>query len=219
MAFVSGGVLVIEQNVGVAGAHARWLLKSVSDIMAEAGADIGEVDLIALATGPGSFTGLRIGVSVAKGLAWSLGVDVAGVSTLEALAINAGSTDLLVCPVLDARRGEVYGALYSFNGKDAEPILVDNAYPPEAFIKSVSEASKGRRVLFLGPGLAAYGGMFKEAFPDAEFAERDLWNVRAVSIARLAERGRATVLTPAELAPTYLRRSVAEEKLDAETGG
>lgn len=218
IALVSNGSLVSEWNVGTAGAHARWLLKSISNMLDATGTRIGDVDLIALATGPGSFTGLRIGVSVAKGLAWGTGAGVVGVSTLEAMAMNAPSPGTVVCPVLDARRQEVYGAVYSM-GKDgsAGPVLADMASAPERFAESVAEATEGRPLMLLGSGIATYGALFRSALPASTIAAENLWHARATNVAAIAERMRDHAVTPSELAPLYLRRSVAEEKLDQDS--
>jgi tRNA threonylcarbamoyladenosine biosynthesis protein TsaB len=213
IALVSDGSLVAELNVGHAGAHAKWLLKSISDMLDEVGMTVREVDLFAFAHGPGSFTGLRIGTSVVKGLAWSTGKGVAGVSTLEALAMNLQRSGSLVCPVLDARRGEVYSGLYSFDGPVAVSVIADSAAPPEEFLKTVSDAAVESPVVFLGPGLSAYGDKVRKAFPDAEFAPENLWLLRAANVALIAGARPGSAVAPALVAPLYLRRSTAEVKL------
>src|SRR5689334_18463142 len=94
------------------GSHARTLLPLIDNALAAARCELSDLDLIAVSIGPGSFTGLRIGLSVAKGLALATGLPAVGVPTLEAYANCAGARSGLLCPVLDARKGEVYGAAF-----------------------------------------------------------------------------------------------------------
>src|SRR5262245_52075822 len=101
------------------GSHARTLLPLIDAALAAAGVGLRQLDLLAVSIGPGSFTGLRIGLSVAKGLALATGLPVVGVPTLEAYALHVGPRPGLICPVLDARKGEVYGAVFRWQGGES----------------------------------------------------------------------------------------------------
>ena len=104
------------QNNGLT--HSRTLMPMCGDLLKNCGAAPADVDVVAVAAGPGSFTGLRIGVAAAKGLAWSLGKPCAGVSTLEAMAWTAAHMGMEICPVMDARRGQVYNNTLKERGLD-----------------------------------------------------------------------------------------------------
>lgn len=112
MGIVNDGRAVAERSLAVGGSHAAALLALVEDALADAAIRLRDVDLLAVSLGPGSFTGLRVGVSVAKGLSLATGVPVVGVPTLHALAQSIGPRPGLVIPVLDARKSEVYTATF-----------------------------------------------------------------------------------------------------------
>ena len=107
--------------------HSKTLLPMAEELLKNCGVALGEVDVIAVAAGPGSFTGLRIGVSAAKGLGWALDKPCAKVSTLEAMAWSAAVLPGLLCPVMDARREQVYNALFSFDGETLNRLTPDRA--------------------------------------------------------------------------------------------
>lgn len=210
VALVRDTSLVAELTVGSVGTHADWLMDAVSELLDSADVDIREVDLFAVDNGPGSFTGLRIGAATVKGLAWALGKNVAAVSTLQSLALNLRYSGHAVCPVLDARKGEVYAAIYAFNGGAAEPLMKDSLVAPEALYEAASRLSSP--VVFLGPGLKTYGKAIAGNVGRAEFAPEPLWHIRASNVAILALQNPSSAVPPALLAPTYLRRSEAEIK-------
>ena len=133
VALFAGDILIAECTVGEVGVHAGWLMGAIAALLDGARVSINDLGLLAFSHGPGSFTGLRIGVSTIKGLAWSAGIPVAGVSTLEALAYNARYSNLPVCPVLDARKKEVYAALYGFSNGVPRAVIPDTALTPDAF--------------------------------------------------------------------------------------
>jgi tRNA threonylcarbamoyladenosine biosynthesis protein TsaB len=228
---VKDGRLVAELTSGDVGTHSNWLMPNISALLAGVNVDPGEVDYIALTNGPGSFTGLRIGVSVVKGLAWVLGKKVIRVSTLEALAYNLRYCSTLVCPVLDARKNEVYAALYRFtgdNGGKAEAVMEDSALSPERLIERLNgiadssghamPAGHAVPVIFTGNGLDRYRDLFVDRVKGALFAQPPLWHVRASNVAEIAfeavKTGEETVavIEPAVLKPLYLRKSEAELK-------
>ena len=232
VAVTDGGIILAERSTANVGTHSEWLLKAMDDVLGEAGLSPGEIDLIALANGPGSFTGLRIGVAVVKGLAWSAGKKVLGVSSLEVLAMGATNAETglmeegaLICPILDARKKEVYAALFRGHGRPGragpERLMEDSVLSPEALFERVSkEAGQRGRTIFLGQGLQAYRRAIEENVPGAVIAPKPMWHARAVFVAALALKaledggegpGKAA-LGPESLTPVYLRRSEAEIK-------
>jgi len=143
----------------LAGEVVADLLGRASGVLADAAALLeaegltpADVDVIAASLGPGSFTGLRVGLATAKGLAWAAGAQLVGVSSLETLAAGVPDTDGLIAPVLDARRGEVYGAL--FRGRTR--LLPDSVAPPEAWATRLAEAAGDEPLVLVGDGLARY---------------------------------------------------------------
>lgn len=215
VALTDDGRLIEERTVGDVGTHADWLMRGISGLLTSSGQPINEVDLFALTIGPGSFTGLRIGVSTVKGLAWSLGKPVAGVSTLVSLASNLRYTDMTVCPVLDARKREVYTALYRFEGGEAIALLPDSALSPKRLFEKIAELIGDGPLVFLGSGLGVYGELIKENVPWGVFTPEPLWHSRAANIALLAEKDASRWKDAISITPLYLRKSEAELKKGA----
>ncbi len=213
VALFDGDILIAERTVGEVGVHADWLMCAVASLLEGARVSINELSLLALSHGPGSFTGLRIGVSTIKGLAWAAGLPVAGVSTLEALAYNARYSNLPVCPVLDARKKEVYAALYGFSGGSPQAIIPDSALTPAAFFEVMErEGYIDQPVIFLGNGLRVYSEVIKKKVKKAIFAPSYLWHVRASNIAVIVRMRGLKGASPRDSAPVYYRKSEAELK-------
>ncbi len=193
--------------------HSETVLPALQWGLRLAAIDIGDVGLIALTVGPGSFTGLRIGASTVKGLALAAGTPVVGVSTLEALACNAAGFPGLICPLLDARKGEVYGALYRADGEGFPVALTEERVAAPAEIVARAEGD----TLFLGDGLSAAAGCIA-ARPRGltHFAAPNLQSVRASSVAMIGRRKqlRGETLDLTTFVPRYLRRSEAEIRLE-----
>ena len=204
--------LIGECTAGDVGTHADWLMPAVDTLLKSSSVRINEIDLFAASVGPGSFTGLRVGISAVKGLAWALKKNVAGVSTLKSLALNLRYSSQLVCPVLDARKGELYAALYSFMGDKPETLLEESALPPEKLFRFLQTEARGRKVVFLGGGLKVYSDAIKSAVKDAVLAPEPLWHVRASNIALLASEDYTRNVAPEMLSPVYLRKSEVELK-------
>ncbi len=174
-----------------------------------------ELEGIAVAAGPGSFTGIRIGVATARALAQGLSIPAVGVLTLEALAESVAGSGMLICPLLDARRGEVYGALYR---REAEsPYRLEEIVSPGAMKLAplLSRAAGFKEpVIFLGEGLKSYGPeVCRVLAGQARFAPLSL--NRAGFVARRGRQalGRTPAPTYEQLVPVYLRLPEAERKL------
>lgn len=205
IALVEDGALVAEFTVEQVKTHSRWLLKGVDDFLKAQGVPIEEIDVFAMGTGPGSFTGLRIGVACVKGLSWALRKPVIGVSTLNALAMNIPFAPFMVCPVLDARKNELYAALFKFSRDGCERLTEDVSVAPEGLFNMI-EGEGGGPVIFLGGGLKLYEDVIRGNVKDAVIAPRTFWCVRASNIGILAGKGSAKPVSAEFLTPLYLRK-------------
>ena len=189
--------------------HSETVLPAVHRGLELAGIGIADVGLIALTVGPGSFTGLRIGASTVKGLALATGTPAVGVSTLEALAYNAVGFHGVICPLLDARKGEVYAGLYRADGEGfPEAVMEERVATPAEILPHVQGDA-----LFLGDGLAAAAGLIALRPGDiTHFLPPNLQTIRASSVALLGrrKRQRGETLDLTTFVPRYLRRSEAE---------
>lgn len=204
------------QNSGLT--HSRTLLVMAESLLKNLDISAADIDLIAVSCGPGSFTGVRIGVSAAKGLAWGLEKPVCGVSTLEAMAYQtaaperAGTVpDILLCPVMDARRGQVYNALFTW--KDNKPLRLcgDRAI-------SLAELTAGLRdystpCVLLGDGAAiTYEHLAAAGLDCSQAPDLMRWQTAyGVALAALETEPVSAI----DLEPCYLRPSQAERLLNA----
>ncbi len=195
------------QNSGLT--HSRTLLPMVEDMLRNQGLSVSDLDLIAVSHGPGSFTGVRIGVSTVKGLAWAAEKPVCGVSTLEAMAYNAvGVTDGLVCCVMDARRGQFYNALFEI--KDEKPVRFceDRAIDAGQLVSEIKSCKKSIFVVGDG-GVLCYNALEKEGVP-ARLAPEALRYQTAWGVLLAAQDKPA--ISANDLLPVYLRLSQAERE-------
>lgn len=213
VAVAEDDTLLGEYTVNYKKTHSQTLLPMLDEVVRMIELDLSTVDAIAIAAGPGSFTGLRIGSATAKGLGLALGKPLVAVPTTEALAYNLYGVRDWICPMMDARRSQVYTGIYRFeNGR-----LV--AYKPQAPV-AVSEIAEqlnalGQEVIFLGDGVPVYqellGSLMKVPY---QFAPAHVNRQRAASVAALgmlyAREGRFE--TAAEHRPEYLRLSQAERE-------
>ncbi len=210
VAVTEDGVLSADLNLVTARTHSRHLMGMVESVLDLSGNTAGDMDGFAVTRGPGSFTGLRIGLSVVKGLCFALNRPVVGISVLDALAWGLPVTDMPVHALLDARKGEVYAAEYAFREKTAVPHRKgeERVLSPEAAIEGVSGPA-----LFVGPGARAYEALIREKLGEkARFAPNHLHFARAAVVAALAnplfEKG--TLDDVGTLSPHYIRKSEAE---------
>src|SRR5574341_455461 len=151
VALLSEQGLLSEYLLNVKATHAERLLPSIDRILRDAGITLSRVEGICVAAGPGSFTGLRIGLSTAKGLAAAGGQPLVGVSTLEAMAWTLPFCAHQICPILDARKGELYCALFRCEGDRLVRLTDDQALAPERVFSRIQEPT-----VFLGDGLMVY---------------------------------------------------------------
>ena len=208
VALVEGERLVAEYLLDVSVTHSERLLATIDHVLCDAGWTPRDVQGLAVAVGPGSFTGLRVGIGTVKGLALALGVPVAAVPTLDAMAAALPWVSLPVCPVLHARRNEVYAALYRWDGEGVRRESEYLALAPAELAARLTAPT-----LLLGDGADAVHS------PHARHAPR---RRRVPSPACVAVLGRARLalgetVDAASLMPFYLRPSEAELRRRAAT--
>ena len=188
--------------------HSRTLLPMGEDMLKNAELTLGDVDLIAVAHGPGSFTGVRIGVSMVKGLAWAGDKPCVGVSTLEAMAWHGLAAGGLVCPVMDARRSQVYNALFSI--EDGRPVRLTEDRPISLEELAAELAASDWAPFLVGDGAELTYRYLTEHGVDCALAPENLRMQSAWGVAMAAmdkEPGNAD-----SLLPVYLRLSQAERE-------
>jgi tRNA threonylcarbamoyladenosine biosynthesis protein TsaB len=210
VALLEDEALLGEVGVESAATHSARLLRSVDFLLGALGRDVREVDAFAVAAGPGSFTGLRIGLGAVKALAFASAKPVAPVSTLLALGTKLASGGArLAAPLLDAKKGEIYAALFEARRSGLVEVIPQGAYVPDAFFARLP----ARRVIaFAGSGLAATRAKLLPYVRDkARFPPRS-----AFIAAEVGRIGRGLILAgrgvgAAALEPVYFRRSQAED--------
>lgn len=203
------------QNTGMT--HSQTLLVMAEDLLKSCGKTARDVTAVAVAEGPGSFTGVRIGAAAAKGFAWGREIPCYGVSTLEAMAESLGIYQGYVCPVMDARRSQVYNALFYADEGSIQRHSEDRAISL-ADLSSQLEYLDGP-VFLVGDGSNLAYTALKDRCPELVLPPEHRMHQRAVGVAILARRMAQAGMSPSggELAPNYLRLSQAErEKLARE---
>lgn len=220
VAIVEDDVLLAEYTTDYKKTHSQTLLPMLEELRDMIELDLDSLDAIAIAAGPGSFTGLRIGAATAKGLGLALQKPLVEVPTLEGLAYNLWGTSALVCPLMDARRNQVYTGIYEFlrDGTAYRLQTVEN----QCVINIAEILAKlnalGREVIFLGDGVPVYRKEIEEQMRVPHtYAPAGNNRQRAACIAALGAvyfaQGRT--VSAAEHQPEYLRKSQAERERDA----
>lgn len=212
IAITDGEDILIESILNVGKTHSETLIPSFQEMLEKTQLDIKDLDLLALTLGPGSFTGVRIGTSTVKGFALALGKPVAGISTLEALASNFPFSSLPIVPLFDARRGEIYSAMFKWENGEIKRLSEDRAASLDDAISKIKT-----KTIFAGEGLDKYGQMIKETLGDnAVFAPRANWYVRASNVAALGLKSYKAggELDLATFTPSYRRKSEAEIQME-----
>ena len=217
VALTEGGKLLGEvyQNTGLT--HSQTLMVMAEDVLRQCGKTAADVRAVAVAAGPGSFTGVRIGVAAAKGFAWGAEIPCYGISTLEAMAESLGVFEGFVCPCMDARRSQVYNALFLAEGGKLTRIAEDRAI---ALADLKEELINLQKPIFLvGDGANLCYNTLSKDVPNLILPPEHRVHQRAVGVAILAQRLAEAGVAPSggELTPNYLRLSQAErEKLERE---
>ena len=191
--------------------HSETIMPALDNAMRGAGMTCEQVDAFVAVAGPGSFTGVRIGVCAVKGLAHAWNKPCARVDALEALAMNYCGFDGLACPILDARRSQVYCAAFDMKNGLPERIMDDAAMDITAFVESLP---KERRIVFLGDGLRVHTQTLLEMRNDALIASANLRDIHADAACVLAAAHPEDWMEARLLTPIYLRAPQAERERD-----
>jgi tRNA threonylcarbamoyladenosine biosynthesis protein TsaB len=208
IALASDEGVIAQYSLNIEVTHSERLMATVDRVLKDTGITIAQIDGFAVAVGPGSFTGLRIGISTVKGLALSTDKPVAAVPTLQGLAWNLPYAGYPICPLLDARKKEVYAALYKHDGAALVQMMPDTVIS----LTRLKDAIPGETV-FTGEGSLLFRAEIKEIFGKrALFAPRSAILPSAAAIAEIGLdmiRG-GKPADPDTLAPKYIRRPEAE---------
>ena len=219
VAIACDDILVAEYSVNYKKTHSQTLLPMFDAVVSMTELDLDSVDGIAVAAGPGSFTGLRIGMSTVKGLGLALDKPVVAVPTCHALAYNLWGSDKLICPILDARRSQVYTALYEFKDEEMITLKEQDAMDINDLIDIINDLD--RDVIFVGDGIPVFKERIEEKIKNkAYFAPEHLNRQRAGSVAALGmiymKEGK--VENADDVKPVYLRKSQAEREREEKDG-
>ncbi len=211
-AIVEDDRIIAESFVNVGLTHSETLMPMIVNTLSSAKLTAKDIDCYAVSSGPGSFTGIRIGVSAVKGMAFTFHTPCIGVSTLEAIAWSCAGPGGLICSVMDARRQQVYNALFLSDGKDIQRLCDDRAISMEEL--SAGLRSRQQTVYLAGDGAALFYDEFGKSLPDVRLAPVHLRFARGYGVAMAAQRIYASqgAVSPDQLVPTYLRPSQAERE-------
>ena len=212
-ALMSDGIVTAEYQIHNKKTHSQTLMPMISEMMSMADVKPEELDAIAVSEGPGSFTGLRIGASIAKGLAWTLKIPIVPVSSLMGLAANVEMPGQIVCPIMDARRNQVYTGVYCYTDHRLDTVWEQDTMSIEALAEGLN--CLDHEVIFLGDGVAVYREKLQELLTiPFSFAPAHVNRQRAAAVGALAEvyYKEGKIQTAEEHEPEYLRKSQAERE-------
>jgi len=212
VAIVTDDVVTAEYTVNLKKTHSQTLLPMIDEMMTMLEVDLDTVDAIAVSGGPGSFTGLRIGSATGKGLGLALKKPLIHVPTIDAMAYSLYGVKDLICPIMDARRNQVYTGLYRFDGS-FEVLREQWAGDIRELIAELNE--RGERVIFLGDGVPVCRHIIEEELGvPHDFAPAHVSRQRAAAVAALGALyfAEGKTETAAEHKPDYLRKSQAERE-------
>ena len=186
VALIDGDNLAAEHTLNIVQAHSSRLMPAIDTVLKWSDIAADDLDGCAVGIGPGSFTGIRIGVATIKSLCYALDKPIVGVSTLEAVAYNLRSTNGIICPLLDARRSEVYGAIFE-GGTEWQRLSEDLCLSLDAFLDRLdAHISPEHTINFVGDGLLTYGDAVREALGKRVHFADAIFNVpRGATIAHL----------------------------------
>lgn len=208
----SGLTILGKRHFAAARDHMARLLPTIDGLLTETGLSMKDIEVVVVGTGPGSFTGLRIGVATARGLAHALGNYIIGIPSMDAIAYGIRSdgrygSEAVVCPVVDAKRQEVYANFYRNGEKDGVFQVIDST----DLVAVLSRVDK--EIILAGDGLDAYASLIKSSLgKKITVTAKDKWYPKAEDLIRLAVKKKA-ILEVSKIEPIYVRLSQAEENL------
>ena len=207
---VDGNDVVAEAVDQSGQTHARHIMAMVDDTLNQTNLALEDVDGFGVVIGPGTFTGLRIGISTVQGMAYALSKPVAGITSLDALAVQADTELRYICPMVDARRQEVYYGLYELHAQELSQASPHQVASPADLLKQIQAPC-----YFLGTGARIYRQLISDTLGSrASFSEADMDRIHSSVIAKLARSHfqRTDVQKLPVVSPYYIRRSDAEVK-------
>lgn len=215
VAIASEEEIIAEYTIKHKKTHSQTLLPMIDEVMKFAELNMNDIEYIAATNGPGSFTGLRIGAATAKGLGQAMNIPIVSIPTLEALAYNINYTDKLICPVIDARRDNVFTGIYSRNREKLEVVKEQCAISIEELVQVINQIDK--EIIFVGDGIKVHQEYIQKNIKvDCEFAPIYIREQKASSIIGLAieyiKEGKYVASKDFQL--DYLRKSQAERELE-----
>ena len=216
-ALMEDDVLIAQFSLNNKTTHSTKLLPQIEYMMKNAETEFANIDLFAVTIGPGSFTGERIGVATAKALAHAVNKPMVGVSALKAMAYNFKYTDYLICPIMDARREQVYTATYHWDNDVLLTVNEDRTMALGDLLEEINED-----VIFLGDGVPVFKDKIAEKLgKKAHFAPANLLHINGSGVAECAkdEYDNGNACDYSSLVPTYLRLSQAEREYNEKTLG
>lgn len=194
--------------------HLETMVPMVNNLITECNVKLSDIIAVAVSKGPGSFTGIRIGVTTARTLAQALGIETIGVPTLNAFGYNDRQFAGIICPVFDARRNQVYAGAFKWENGILQTITAPGAYMIDEFLTSLKNS--GKKHMFFGDGLKVYGEQIFESEIDAVFAPESVRLQRASSVAAMALDiyNMEGTIPYSRLFPEYMRKAEAERRLE-----
>ncbi len=219
VALLRDGVLLKEIFCNYNKKHSETMLPMINQALSECECSLNDVDAVAVTCGPGSFTGLRIGLATAKGLCMSRNIPLIAISTLEVLAHNIVRNQALVGTILDARKNEIYMSLFDVSGEFPQELMPCCAGNPDYFAQEANgflDKMHKEQIILLGDGVLTYSCLWEQFWPQQWIkAPSHLLLPRASALASLAidRYVRADFQDPLQLQPQYLRESEAEVRL------
>ncbi|MDI6849010.1 MAG: tRNA (adenosine(37)-N6)-threonylcarbamoyltransferase complex dimerization subunit type 1 TsaB [Candidatus Saccharicenans sp.] len=211
VAVVRGGEVLAEVNYVSPSSHSRQVFRAMDEVIRVAGLKFNDLEGLAVAAGPGSFTGIRIGLSLMKALALASNLPLAGVSALDALALKLLLPGVeVMAPMIDARKGEVFAAAYRPEGRAMKEVVPAGAYRPSDFL---ARLPSDRAMAFIGTGAELYRSLVEDRLgARAVFFNRSFHLAAEVGLIGEKILAGGQRLSPADLQPIYYRPSQAEEK-------
>ena len=208
IALVDSDHLVAEHTLNIVQAHSSRLMPAIDSVLKWGNITVDGLDGCAVGIGPGSFTGTRIGVTTIKSICYAVDKPIISVSTLEAIAYNLRGSNGIICPLLDARRSEIYGAIFEANAK-WDRLSEDLCLPIEAFLERIkAETTSNCAINFVGDGLETYGDIVRENLGERARLADAIFNVpRGATIAHLGAQRLQAGDTDSywTLVPNYVR--------------
>ena len=218
VAVLDNGTLLAENYCNTGLTHSQTLMVMAQDALKSCGLTPADVEAVAVAAGPGSFTGVRIGVAAAKGFAWGADIPCCGVSTLEAMAVSLGAYDGYILPVMDARRSQVYNALFRAEAGALARLTEDRAIALADLEEEIKNLEKP--IFLVGDGSILCYNTLKERVSNLVLPPEHKMHQRATGVALVAEKAllQGETCDGATVTPNYLRLSQAERERLAKQG-